>query len=172
MRLEKHDEHCKSIASRLEQIVNGELYTDPEGNEWFTEYEPAYGFEMFVTYVYAIDDAGELKKTRVTLTTKDGETYTRGDNGETVDDIEEYLTPISLWEYFEDGIYNIEYRVPNRYDDPTSVCVMVACGGPNIYLDTASGDVELYWWNENGRYPMSGDVVNAINEYMTELYNC
>ena len=172
MRLQKHDDHCKSIAGRLDAIVNGEVFRDADGEEWWTEYEPAYGYDMFVTNTYTRNDAGELVRTRVTITTKDGETYKRGDTGETIEDIDEYLEPVSLWDYFEDSIYNIEYRVPNRYDDPVSVCVMVACGGPNIYLDTASGKVELYWWNESGEYPMRRETVDAIDEYMTELYNC
>ena len=172
MRLEKHDEHCKSIAEELDAIARGDVYRDNEGNEYDAEYEPAYGYTMYVTHIYIEDESGKLRRTRVSLTTKDGETYTRGDTGETVENIEEYLEPYTLYDYFEDSIYNMEYRVPNRYDDPNSVSIMVACGGPNIYIDTASGDVELYWWNEQGRYPMHADTVDAINEFAAELYNC
>ena len=171
-RKQEHDEHCKQIAERLDSIVNGELYHDSFGDEWTAEYEPAYGFEMFVTQEWTRNDAGEVEKKTITLTTKDGETYTKSDDGETIDDIDEYLHQVDLWDYFEGGIYNLEYRVPGRYDDPTSVQVMIACGGPNIYLDTKSGDVELYWWSESGRYPMRRETVDAIDEYMTELYNC
>ena len=170
-RKNEHDEHCRAIAERLDAIVNGELYHDEHGDEWTVEYEPAYGYEMYVAHTW-IKDGDDVRKVRVTLTTKDGETYTKSDDGETVDDIDEYLHQVDLWDYLEGSIYNLEYRVPGRYDDPTSVQVMIACGGPNIYIDTKSGDVELYWWGESGRYPMRRETVDAIDEYMCELYNC
>ena len=170
-RKNEHDEHCRSIAERLDSIVNGELYHDEYGDEWIAEYEPAYGYEMYVTHTW-VKDGDETRKVRVTLTTKDGETYTRSDDGETIENVEEYLSPVDLMDYFEGSIYDIEYRVPGRDEDPTSVQIMIACGGPNIYIDTKSGDVELYWWSESGRYPMRRETVDAIDEYMTELYNC
>ena len=171
MRLQKHDEHCKAIADRLESIVSGCLFTDDNGDEWAIEYEPAYGYDMYVCRVL-VDNGDGHKLARVAITTTDGETYTRSDTGEIIDDIEDYMHPVDLYSYFEDSIYNTEYRVAGRDEDPSSVCVMIACGGPNIYLDTKTGDVELYWWSESGRYPMARDVVAAIDEFMNDLYWC
>ncbi len=171
MRLEKHVEHCRSIAEYLDSIVNGEIFTDPCGGEWVAEYEPAYGFEMYTTHSW-VQDGERYKKVAVTLTTTDGETYKRSDTNETIEDIEEYLTPFELWDYFNDSVYNLEYRVPSRDEDPTSVQIMVACGGPNIYIDTKSGEVELYWWSESGSYPMRRETACAIEEYFIDLYNC
>lgn len=79
---------------------------------------------------------------------------------------------LSLWEFFDDA-YDIEYRVTGRARDSLrSVCVMVACGGPNIYVDTASKAVELYWWSERASYPISWDAVEIINEWAEELWSC
>lgn len=79
---------------------------------------------------------------------------------------------LSLWEFFDDA-YDIEYRTSGRgADDLRSVCVMVACGGPNIYIDTATKNVELYWWSERASYPISYDAVEIINEWATELWSC
>ena len=168
MRLEKHDNHCKGIAEELDAIVIGERFRDSEGNEWNLEYEPAYGFDMYVTHVWTEDGHGKLEKIRVAITTKDGETYTRGDTGETIEYIDEYLDQVTLYDYFEDGIYNLEFRTGGRDEDPSSVSIMIAFGGPNIYIDTKTGDVELYWWSESGRYPMRRETIDAINEFATE----
>lgn len=79
---------------------------------------------------------------------------------------------LSLWEYFNDA-FDIEYRVAGRARDALrSVRVMVACGGPNIYVDTASRAVELYWWGERASYPVSYDAAEIIDEWATELWCC
>ena len=53
-----------------------------------------------------------------------------------------------------------------------ALALMVACGGPNIYLDTASKDVELYWWSEHARYPMSYEAVEALDDWADEMWRC
>ena len=78
---------------------------------------------------------------------------------------------VSLSEWLEDGIYDTEYTVDSR-KEYRAVRIMVACGGPNIYINTRSGDVELYWWTESARYAMTRDVIDAIDELFEELYNC
>lgn len=77
---------------------------------------------------------------------------------------------LSVWDFFGD-CYDIEYRCSSRRE-LRSVCVMVACGGPNIYLDTASKDVELYWWSERARYPLSYEAVEAIDDWAEEMWGC
>lgn len=161
----EHDEHCKSIAKRLDQIVNGELFTDQHGQEW-TIYDNGEEFEEYITTEYRYNAEG-LTRCEVIATSEDGYTWTRDDDGEAVE-----LEQMSLYDEFTDNIYNIEYRIADKYSDPSSVQLMIACGGPNIYLDTKSGDVELYWWSESGRYPMSREVVDALDEFAVELYNC
>ena len=46
---------------------------------------------------------------------------------------------------------------------------LVALGGPDIYLNTNTGDVELFWWGEKGRYQMDYEVIEALNDYAVEL---
>jgi hypothetical protein len=48
---------------------------------------------------------------------------------------------------------------------------MIACGGPNIYVDTASKAVELYWWGDRASYLLLSDTVDAIDECFSELFN-
>ncbi len=79
---------------------------------------------------------------------------------------------LGVWDFLED-VYDIEYRVSGRARDALrSVCIMVACGGPNIYLDTETKNVELYWWSERAWYPMSGEAVAALDAWAEEMWCC
>ena len=49
---------------------------------------------------------------------------------------------------------------------------MIACGGPNIYINTWDKQVELYWWTETGRAYIDSNTCSAIDEYMEEYFNC
>lgn len=53
----------------------------------------------------------------------------------------EYPEQATLYDYFSD-VYDIEYRISGN-GEFRSVRLMVACGGPNIYVDTGSQAVEL-----------------------------
>lgn len=79
---------------------------------------------------------------------------------------------LSVYDFLADAL-DFEYRVSGRAGDSLrSVCIMVACGGPNIYLDTASKNVELYWWNERAFYPMSYEAAAALDEWAAEIWGC
>lgn len=75
-----------------------------------------------------------------------------------------------VYEYFSDCL-DVEYRCGSdrRY---RSVRVMVACGGPNIYIDTATKSVELYWWNERASYLLDDDTVEAVDAWAEDFWNC
>jgi len=83
---------------------------------------------------------------------------------------EEEPEQMSLYDYFSDCL-DIEYRCDSK-KEYRSVCVMVTCGGPNIYIDTASKAVELYWWGDRARYSLLSDTVNAIDDWAEEYWNC
>ena len=101
---------------------------------------------------------------------------TENENGETIYKCscgcETEYTPeqMTLYDYLED-IFDIEYRISGR-GEYRSVQIMVACGGPNIYIDTASKQVELYWWTDRAEYPITCDAADALNEWAEEYYNC
>lgn len=88
---------------------------------------------------------------------------------ETVSDIDD-LEQLSIWDYLDD-VFDIEYRIDSN-KELRSVQLMVACGGPNIYIDTASKAVELYWWGERANYPISYDAATEIDAWAEELYKC
>ena len=77
---------------------------------------------------------------------------------------------LSVWDYLSD-VYNVEFRVNGKsVDDLRSVQIMVACGGPNIYLDTETKSVELYWWGDRASYPISYSVADALDEWAAEYW--
>ena len=94
--------------------------------------------------------------------------YICPDCGEILD--RDDLENLTLYDYFADCL-DVEYRCGSdrKY---RSVCIMIACGGPNIYIDTASKNVELYWWTDRARYPLSYDAVEAVDEWAEEYWNC
>ena len=143
-------EHVKGIALELEDIVNG-YYKNVNG-------EPVKVETDDNGYNYLIDDNGDIYcETGSSLETD--ETFD-------LDDLEDY----TVYDYFSD-CFDIQWTLNSDFTYK-AVRIMVACGGPNIYINTLSGDVELYWWTDSERYPMSTDVINAIDEYFEEYYEC
>ena len=84
-------------------------------------------------------------------------------------DVDDY-EPQTIYDYFDD-VLDIEYRC-DQHREYRSVQIMVAYGGPNIYIDTASKRVELYWWGDRADWPLDSDTVAAVDEWAEELWGC
>lgn len=143
-------EHCKAIALKLEEIVNGH-YKNVDGVPVKVETD-SNGYD------YLIDDDNNVF-------CESGSDYETDDSID-IDTLEDY----TIYDYFSD-VYDIEWTLSSDFSYK-GVRLMVACGGPNIYVDTMTRNVELYWWTESAKYSLSMDVVNAINEYFEEYYEC
>jgi predicted RNA-binding Zn-ribbon protein involved in translation (DUF1610 family) len=76
---------------------------------------------------------------------------------------------LGIWDYMSD-ILDIDYVV-SRDREYRSCKILVAWGGPNIYIDTASALVKLYWWTEYAEYPLSYEARDAIDEWAEEYWN-
>ena len=140
----ENTEHCKRIAEDLEAIAAGNVYKCPTCGE-IIDLETASKMEHEEgDFLYSCPNCAELL-------------------------YEGQMEQYTLWDYFND-VLDIEYRT---YSDRTfkSVRLMVACGGPNIYIDTQTENVELYWWGETARYPIERDTVEEINNIFEELFN-
>ena len=146
--MNKNQEQCKYIADDLEKVASGDYFMY-DGDLYridkddFSEANGCYYDEENDMYIMA-----------------DGEEFCEGD-----------VYPVDVFEWLGDGVYDVEYTIGSD-KEYRSVRLMVACGGPDIYLNTSTGDVELYWWNESARYPMSSDVVNMIDSIYEELFGC
>lgn len=132
---------CKRIAEELDAIAAGRVYRCPE--------------------------CGEIIEWDNDQYNDDERTYTCPNCGKTLEENE--LEPFAMYDYFAD-VLDVEYRVGSDREY-RSVQVMVACGGPNIYVDTASKSVELYWWGDRASCLLLSDTVDAIDECFSELFN-
>lgn len=81
-----------------------------------------------------------------------------------------YFEQCSLWDYFQDYL-DIDW-ILNSSKEYKACRILVAFGGPNIYIDTFSGYVELYWWNETARYKILSDTIDAVNDWAEEMWAC
>ena len=115
-------------------------------------------------HVYRCPECGEIHHLPNTV----GDKYRCQDCG-TVNPVEDW-EQLSVWDYFTDCL-DVELRV-GIDGDYRSVKIMVACGGPNIYIDTAEAAVKLYWWNDRAEYPISYDARNAVDEWAEEMWGC
>jgi predicted RNA-binding Zn-ribbon protein involved in translation (DUF1610 family) len=113
--------------------------------------------------VYRCPECGEL------ITVQDGDDAPTRCNSCGADFDEYDAEPCSMYDYFADAM-DVEYRI-GADREYRSVQVMIACGGPNIYVDTASKAVELYWWGDRASYLLLSDTVDAIDECFSELFN-
>lgn len=135
-------ETCKRIAHELENYVDGNVRRCPECGEIIERYD--------------WDGVGDKFKCPNCGSVVDA------------DDLE----TLGIYDYMED-VLDIEYRTGGRNaDDLRSVRVMVACGGPNIYIDTASASVRLYWWGDKAEYPISYEARDAVDEWASEIWGC
>ena len=146
--MDKNLEHVKEIAENLEKVASGDYFM--------------YDGELFPVDT---DDFSEVKGCRYD---EENDMYIMADGEELC---ESDVYPASWFDWLGDNEYDIEYTIGGN-KEYRGVRIMIACGGPNIYINTNSGDVELYWWNESARYPMASDVVNMIDSTYEEMFAC
>lgn len=146
---EYNREHCKRIALDLEAYANGEIYKCPECGETFELYD-ANGENYWFD-----ENENEI-----------GKCPHCGHTSENTCDFE----PLTLWDYLSDAL-DFRYLI-NSQKEVIAVKILVAFGGPNIWIDTESRAVELYWWTDRASYPLSSDVCNALEEWAEEYLSC
>lgn len=138
--------HCKRIADDIERIISGGAYKCPHCG-------------MIIEKDEDTENDNE-----------DGETcYICPECGKEIEDGD--LDEISLYDYFDDGVYNIDYIVDSN-KEYQSARIMVSCGGPNIYIDTDKQAVCLYWWSDRAQYYLSRAATDAVDEFAREMYEC
>ena len=75
---------------------------------------------------------------------------------------------INACDYFDDGsILDIEWII---YNDKSykGARVLVAFGGPNIWINTLTNEVEGYWGTDKYKAPFVDEM--GIDDYLQELY--
>lgn len=76
---------------------------------------------------------------------------------------------MSGFDWLEDAL-DIEYII-NADGSFKSARVLVAFGGPTIWVDFSRGQVELWWWGEYARAGFNEDPM-GIEEALETLWEC
>jgi hypothetical protein len=75
---------------------------------------------------------------------------------------------MSAFDYLQDAL-DIEYIV-NSKREYLGARVLVAFGGPNIWINTRTKKVEGYWWNESASASFDDGI--DLDSALEELWNC
>lgn len=97
--------------------------------------------------------------------------YTENDIANDPDLNMEDLEYYSLYDYFSD-CFDIKYTIESDKETLCGVQILVAFGGPNIYIDTNDGKVKLYWWSDYAEYELSPEVIESINDTFQDIFYC
>lgn len=87
-----------------------------------------------------------------------------------IDDLDD-LDEVAMWDYLLDAVFDVKYTVDNDLDY-VSARAMIAFGGPNIYIDTATSRVELFWGSSETHAYIDYRTRDAIDAYFEDEYNC
>ena len=86
------------------------------------------------------------------------------DSADLNDDGEE----LTAFDYLQDAL-DIEYIV-NSKREYLGARVLVAFGGPNIWINTRTNTVEGYWWGDKATATFDDGL--GLDEALNELFNC
>ena len=88
-----------------------------------------------------------------------------------IDDDESEGNPIMDW---LEGVLDFQWIVASDKQTLLGARLLVAFGGPNIWVDTTRGTVEGYWWMDIAFANFRTDSENAqeIREYLQMIWDC
>lgn len=89
-------------------------------------------------------------------------------NGFTDEDANYDGEPMSAFDYLQDAL-DIEYIV-NGKGEYLGARVLVAFGGPNIWVNTRTGIVEGAWWSDRADASFTDNI--GLNDALSELWAC
>jgi len=78
------------------------------------------------------------------------------------------LSPITAYDYLNDTL-EINW-VLNNDKTYKGATVLVALGGPNIWIDTVSNEVQGYWWSDSYSESFCDNI--GLDDALEELFNC
>ena len=89
-------------------------------------------------------------------------------NGFGDDDLNYDGEEMSAFDYLQDAL-NIEYIV-NGKGEYLGARVLVAFGGPNIWVNTRTGTVEGAWWSDRAEASFKDNI--GLDDALSELWAC
>ena len=72
-------------------------------------------------------------------------------------------------EAFIEGVYDIEWMTFKDHSYKAAR-LLVAGGGPNIWVNLQTGTVDGYWWGDTCKCPFVDNL--GLDEYLEELHSC
>ena len=75
---------------------------------------------------------------------------------------------VSAFDYLQDTL-DIEYIV-NGKGEYLGARVLVAFGGPNIWINTRTGTVEGAWWSDRAEASFKDNI--GLDDALSELWDC
>ena len=84
----------------------------------------------------------------------------------------EYGETQTAFNYLED-VMDIHW-ILNSDKSVRGARLLVAFGGPNIWIDTNLGQVEGYWWGDKhiASYDTSSEFARDLDQCLEELFSC
>jgi hypothetical protein len=89
-------------------------------------------------------------------------------NGFNDDDLNSDDEPMSAYDYLTDSL-DINW-ILNNDKSYRGARVLVAFGGPNIWVDTERGIVEGNWWGEYAKARFDDNI--GLDDALNDIYNC
>lgn len=77
--------------------------------------------------------------------------------------------PMSGYDYLSD-VLDIEYVIASDGSTCLGARILVSFGGPNIWINTRTNEVEGYWWGDTARASYNDEI--GIAETIEELWGC
>ena len=68
-----------------------------------------------------------------------------------------------------EGVYSIEW-ITHQDHSYKAARLLVAGGGPNIWVNTQTGDVEGYWASDKCTWGFVDNI--GLDEYLEEMHDC
>jgi hypothetical protein len=70
---------------------------------------------------------------------------------------------------FMENVYDIEWITHNDHSYKAAR-LLVAGGGPNIWVNLLGNTVDGYWWGDHCKVPFSDNL--GLDDYLEELHAC
>ena len=93
------------------------------------------------------------------------EEITEGKTEEYIDQPKVELTA----DKFMEGVYDIEW-ITHQDHSYKAARLLVAGGGPNIWVNLHTDTVDGYWWGDHCKHSFDDNI--GLNDYLEELHAC
>ena len=153
--MEKNEnlKHVQNIVKDMSKFASGDYFI------WNGELFPIDENEFSKLDGCTIRHENVLDEVHIFYIMPDGEAIFEGD-----------IEIADIGDYFDD-FYDIDYVIGS--DKHYKACrVLVAFGGPNIYIDTWKKEVQLFWWSDTAIADIPEDLCMVIDDFFEVLYNC